>query len=108
MTMLQITPETIADLKQILQAQKIESTNLRITARIGWGGMSFDLVLDEPGAQDTVEEHEGINFIVESNIVDKYGPFDVKSFKRGNQTYLDINSAQNNDGGGCDSCSTCG
>lgn len=35
MTMLQITPETIADLKQILQAQKIESTNLRITARIG-------------------------------------------------------------------------
>ncbi|GEM_PF-1682458 len=35
MTMLQITPETAADLKQIMKEQNINTTNLRINARIG-------------------------------------------------------------------------
>jgi|LSQX01.3.fsa_nt_gb hypothetical protein len=35
MSILQITSETIADLKQILQDGKIESKNLRIVSQIG-------------------------------------------------------------------------
>lgn len=70
--------------------------------------MSFDLVLDEPGKLDTVEEHEGLNFIAESKIVDRYGPFKMTSFKSGNRIYLDIKSVQDTGGGGCDSCTSCG
>lgn len=35
MEMLNVTPSTMQDLKQILQDQKIDSTNLRITAEVG-------------------------------------------------------------------------
>lgn len=35
MTMLQISPETAEDLKQIMKEQNINSTSLRIIARIG-------------------------------------------------------------------------
>jgi hypothetical protein len=72
--------------------------------------MSFDLVLDEPRATDKVEEHDGINFIADSKIIDNYGPFNLQSFKRGNQTYLNIDPANGTGGGGggCDSCTSCG
>ncbi len=35
MEMLNISPSTIQDLKQVMNEQKIESTNLRITGNIG-------------------------------------------------------------------------
>ena len=107
--MLHTTPETIADLKQILQDRGIESNNLRIIAQIGWGGISFDLVLDEPTGNDKVEEYDGINFIADEKVIGSYAPFNMNSIKRGNQTYLYIDSVNNSGGGGgCDSCSSCG
>ena len=106
--MLQISPETAEDLKQIMKEQNINSTSLRIIARIGWGGMSYDLVLDEPGELDTVEEHEGLTFMAENRVVERYGPFKMTSFKRGNRVYMDINSIHDTGGGGCDSCTSCG
>ncbi len=70
--------------------------------------MSFDLVLDEPGELDTVETHEGLNFIAEGRIAERYGPFKMTSFKRGNRVFMDINSVNDAGGGGCDSCTSCG
>lgn len=70
--------------------------------------MSFDLVLDEPGKNDTVEEHEGLTFMAENRIVERYGPFRLSSYKRGNRNFLELKAVTDDGGGGCNSCSSCG
>lgn len=71
--------------------------------------MSFNLVLDEPAESDKVEEHEGLNFVIENKIYDDFGPFTLSSTKQGSQVYLQLKAAQQPEpGGGCDSCSSCG
>lgn len=71
--------------------------------------MSFNLVLDEPVESDKVEEHEGLNFIVEDKIYDEFGPFTLVSKKQGTDVYLEITPAkQPEQGGGCTACPSCG
>lgn len=109
MEIINITSLAVQDLKEVLKAQKIDSKNLRIITSVGWGGVSFNLVLDEPDANDKVEEHEGLNFIIKNVLVEDYGPFKVETIKEGSQTYLQlIPSRQPESTGGCDSCSSCG
>ena len=70
--------------------------------------MSFNLVLDEPGADDKVEEHEGLQFIVKNELYESYGPFTLETIKRDSQTFLQLGAArQPESSGGCDSCSSC-
>lgn len=71
--------------------------------------MAFNLVLDEPAADDKVEEHDGLKFVVENELYDRFGPFILTSIKQGEQTFLQLRAEkQPANGGGCDSCSSCG
>lgn len=55
-----------------------------------------------------VEEHDGLQFTVQKEINENYGPFTLSSVKQGSQVYLQIVAAkQAGQGGGCDSCSSC-
>ena len=58
MKLVEISADTLQYIKEILQKQKIESKSLRIQGRIGWGGMSYSLVLDEPAHGDQVEKYD--------------------------------------------------
>lgn len=109
MEILKTTSATIHDLKQIMNDQKIDKTSLRITANIGWGGMAFNLVLDEPVQGDKIEEHDGLKFVVENTVYDNYGPFILTSVRQGPQVYLQLKGEkQSETSGGCDSCPSCG
>ncbi|HWQ76754.1 MAG TPA: hypothetical protein VN441_15720 [Syntrophomonas sp.] len=57
-----------------------------------------------------MEEHEGLNFIVQNDLVDTYGSFSLETFQQGSQTYLQLvpERAPVSDGGACGSCSSCG
>ncbi|HWP97359.1 MAG TPA: hypothetical protein VN426_10980 [Syntrophomonadaceae bacterium] len=71
--------------------------------------MSFNLVLDEPVEGDKVEEHEGLQFVVESGLYDSLGPFTLTSIRRGKQLFFQIDAAkQSGESAGCDSCTSCG
>lgn len=71
--------------------------------------MSFNLVLDGPAEGDRVEEHDGLNFVVESGLFEQFGPFILSSFKSGSQVFLQLKGEkQASFSGGCDSCSSCG
>jgi hypothetical protein len=71
--------------------------------------MSFNLVLDEPVEGDKVEEHDGLQFAVENNVFDSFGPFTLSTIRQDGQIYFQIAAAkQPEGGGGCDSCSSCG
>ena len=108
MEILKITSSAVQDLKEVLEAQNVDSTQLRIVASAGWGGVSFNLVLDESGADDKVEEHEGLQFIVKNELLESYGQFTLETIKRDSQTYLQLKAArQPESSGGCDSCSSC-
>lgn len=110
MEVVKVTSEAVDNLKEVLQAQKIDTKSLRIIASAGWGGVSFNLVLDEPGANDQAEEHEGLSFIVKQDLIDTYGSFSLETIKRGAQTYLQLVPERDPDagGGGCSSCTSCG
>lgn len=110
MEVVKVTSEAVDNLKEVLKAQNIDSKNLRIIASAGWGGVSFNLVLDEPGTNDQTEEHEGLSFIVKQDLIDTYGSFSLETIKRGAQTYLQLVPERDPDagGGGCSSCTSCG
>lgn len=109
MDIVKVSSAAVENLKDVMKAQNLESNNLRIIASAGWGGVSFNLVLDEPGANDKAEEHEGLNFIVKQDLIDTYGSFSLETIKRGTQTYLQLVPERDPDaGGGCSSCTSCG
>jgi len=104
-----VTAAALENLKEVMKAQNIASNTLRIIASAGWGGVSFNLVLDEPGENDKSEDHEGLNFIVKQDLIDTYGSFSLETIKRGTQTYLQLVPERDPDaGGGCSSCTSCG
>ena len=72
--------------------------------------MSYNLVLDEPVNSDLVEEHSGLNFVIEKTLYESSQGFKVDSVKRDGMTYYKIvPKTENADGGGgCASCSSCG
>ncbi len=70
--------------------------------------MTFNLVLDGPAEGDRVEEHDGIKFAVESELIDRFGPFVLASSRSGAQVFLRLTAEkQPVVSGGCDSCSSC-
>lgn len=71
--------------------------------------MSYNLVLDEPVGSDIVEEHAGLNFIIDKELYETSNGFTINSFKQNGMTYYRIiPEVQNPDGGGCGSCTSCG
>jgi len=71
--------------------------------------MSYNLVLDEPVNSDLVEEHSGLNFVIEKSLYESSKGFTIDSVKKNGLTYYKIlPNAENTDGGGCASCSSCG
>jgi hypothetical protein len=71
--------------------------------------MSYNLVLDEPVKSDLVEEHGGLNFVIEKSLYERSQGFKVVSIKRNGMSYYQIApNVEPQDGGGCASCSSCG
>ena len=108
MELVKITADTIEDIKESLKAMKTDQTNLRIRGSAGWGGMSFNLVLDEPAERDLVEEHDGINFVVQKSLHDMYQGFAINSVKRNGFTYYSIMPGKQDSAAGCGGCTSCG
>lgn len=108
MGIVEITPQSITDLKQVLVEQGITQNSLRINVNIGWGGTSFYLALDEPNEDDIVQEVSDLQFIVSRRIHQIYQGFNVESVKSGSRTLFKIiPKVQDDFGGGCSSCTSC-
>ena len=72
--------------------------------------MSYNLVLDEPAKNDKVEEHDGLHFVVEDNLLEMSKGFTISSLQQDGQTYFKILPEKEaaDSGGGCSSCTSCG
>ena len=109
MELIKVSADTIGDIKESLKAINVEENYLRIHANAGWGGMSFNLVLDEPVDRDLVEEHDGIHFVINDSLYEMYQGFTIDSVKSNGLTYYKIRPGREmDDSGGCASCTSCG
>lgn len=108
MNIVEITPQSVGDLKQVLQDQDITQNSLRISVNIGWGGSAFYLALDEPNANDLTQEVSDLTFVIDRKLQEIYQGFTIESVKNGPRTLFRIvPKVEDQFGGGCGSCTSC-
>lgn len=61
---IKIQPEILNGLKAALQNERKNAVRFEL-AGFGWGGPSFDIVLDEQKQDDSVTEVDGVKFVAE-------------------------------------------
>ncbi|MDD4801576.1 MAG: hypothetical protein PHF24_01355 [Syntrophomonas sp.] len=70
--------------------------------------MSYNLVLDEPAKNDKVEEHDGLHFVIDNNLLEMSQGFTISSIQQGGQTYFNIiPEKESASDAGCSSCNSC-
>lgn len=98
-----ISNETFVEFKQLLASNDIDKNIIRINlAGKGWGGPSFNIVLDEQKEDDLSCNIEDITFIISKDLYDQYGNFVIEGTAENNRGLVlkPINAS----GGGCGSC----
>lgn len=73
-----VTKEAKDMIKKTLEDKNVTNPVVRIyMAGFGWGGPNFGIALDEQKDNDFNIEDEGINYVVEDELIKKYGGFEV-------------------------------
>ena len=73
-----VTDKAQEELKKIIEKKNTENKDIRVyIAGVGWGGPSFGLALDEQKENDEVANVGGLNFLVEKDLTNTYGEFNI-------------------------------
>lgn len=73
-----VTEKAQEELKRILDKKGSDGKALRIyVAGVGWGGPSFGIALDEQKENDDVTNIGQYSFLVDKELIDTYGTFNV-------------------------------
>jgi Fe-S cluster assembly iron-binding protein IscA len=109
MEIVKVSKQVVQELKQLLQETNDESAKIRISIEMDMGGMSFRLYMDEVHEDDTVEDHDGLEFIVANELIKVYDGFTILYMQREGETYLQIQPDRQIKDVACasSSCSTC-
>ncbi len=98
------TPETVAEVKKILDSQPQQPRNVRIfLAGMGWSGPTLGLSLDEKKDTDLVDDTNEVTFLMDKALHDQMGDIKIEFMGNG---YLVVpaNQAEMD----CGSCPSCG
>ncbi len=96
------------DLKSILSEKGIKNNTLRIfLSGMGCSGATFNLASDEFKETDLKVEFDGINYIVDKLLVDKYEGFEIKYVKQGDMGGVYVQALNVGEEDACSSCSGC-
>lgn len=73
-----ITDSAKKMIEKTLEKENIEKANIRIYIQgMGWGGPTFGIALDEQKENDYVEPKDSINYVVEKELLDRFGGFEI-------------------------------
>ena len=73
-----LTNKAIEKINKIVEEEKIEKPVIRVyIAGVGWGGPAFSIALDEHKDEDYSKFLEGVTYVAEKELVNKYGGFKV-------------------------------
>ena len=75
---IKITSEAKKMIQKTLNDKDVTNPVVRIyAAGFGWGGPTFGIALDEQKENDYVVKEDGVNYVTEKELIDKYGSFVV-------------------------------
>lgn len=75
---LNVTTTAINEIKKIMEKKDALDKKIRVyVAGFGWGGPSYGIALDEQNKEDITEDIDGITFLVDKNLSDQVGAFNV-------------------------------
>lgn len=75
--MIHISKEAVNAIKEKYNFDEADK-NIRIFIKgFGWGGPKFGITLDGVKENDQIKELDGINIIVEKDLLELYGGFDI-------------------------------
>lgn len=104
MNFVNISNETFQEFKQLLADNDIDKNIIRINlAGMGWGGPSFNIVLDEQKEDDLACTINDITFIINKDLHDQFGDFIVEGTAENNRGLV-LKPVNSSSGGGCGSC----
>lgn len=104
MNFVNISNETFQEFKQLLANNDIDKNVIRINlAGMGWGGPTFNIVLDEQKDDDIACTVNDLTFIVSKEIYDQFGDFIIEGTAENNKGLV-LKPANKSDGGGCGGC----
>lgn len=104
MDFVNISKETFQEFKQLLASNDIDKNIIRINlAGMGWGGPSFNIVLDEQKEDDLSCAVEDITFIINKELHEQYGDFIIEGTAENNRGLVlkPVNKAESGGCGGC-------
>lgn len=77
-----VTDKASEMIKKSIKDKEIKDTNVRIyISGMGWGGPTFGIALDEQKANDFAQIYEDINYIVEKDLIEQFGSFEIDFVK---------------------------
>lgn len=80
MAMINISDAAYTEFRDLLQANDITDTTVRIAlAGFGCSGPRFGLMVDEAGETDVQETVKDLTFVVEKELVEEYEGFNILS-----------------------------
>lgn len=109
MSAIKISDKAFKEFREFLKDNGVTADVIRIHfAGMGWGGPSFNLVLDEQKETDNVETIEGLNFLVAKDVTEQFGTLTILNGEENGMGGFSIEPEKKPEGGGCSSCSSCG
>lgn len=73
---IKVTEKAKKMIKETLSDKDLVDPVIRIyVAGFGWGGPNFGIALDEQKKNDYAMKDDGINYVVEDELIDSYGEF---------------------------------
>lgn len=100
-----ISTEALNELKNILSDKQLDGNVVRVfVSGMGWSGPQFNLSLDEVNEDDLSVEADNFTFVVEKELVDEFGTFEIKYFDEGGASGIYVETSVKPEGG----CSSCG
>lgn len=73
-----VTDQALPELQNKVDLTGSDNLHIRIFVKAyGWGGPVLGVTLDEKQDSDYLEEQEGIKFVVDTDLVERYGGFEV-------------------------------
>lgn len=104
MNFVNISENTFKEFKQLLADNDIDKNIIRINlAGMGWGGPSFNIVLDEQKEDDISCTINDLTFIMKKELYDQFGEFLVEGTAENNKGLV-LKPVNSPSGGGCGGC----
>lgn len=109
MSIVKISDKATVEFLQFLKDNEVTADKVRIHfAGMGWGGPTFNLVLDDKKDTDNTEVIENLTFLVDKSVTEQFGTLTILCGEENGRGGFSIEPETKPDGGGCSSCSSCG